>query len=270
MEVIDPARLNLPWSRPRIAVVEITGAIGAQVRGPETVRMLKALRDDARIRAVVVEIDSPGGSASVSDAIFRGLQRLSARKPTVAFVMSAGLSGGYLIACGASKVVALPTALVGSIGVIFTRPVVQELMEKVGVKMVVTHQGRLKAMFQPWREPSDEEKQKVEALTDEYYGWFVDAVAKARNLPSEVVREYATGEMYTATKAKELGLIDELGDVEAAIDMASEMGRVPRRLQYVRPRRPLLQQLLSRGASALAEELVARAEERFRPRVEFR
>ena len=124
------------------------------------VRTIKGLTDDRRVKAVVVEIDSPGGSASVSDAIQRAIKKLSTRKPTVAYIMNAGLSGGYLIACGASKIVALPTALVGSIGVIFTRPVVQELMEKVGVKMVMTHQGHLKAMFQPWREPTPRSRRR--------------------------------------------------------------------------------------------------------------
>src|SRR6266545_8308263 len=138
---------QLPWNAPRIAILEISGAIGAQVRGPEMVRAIKALTEDRRVRAVVVEIDSPGGSAPVSDAIHRALRHLSTRKPTIAFVMSAGLSGGYLIACAATKIVALPTSLIGSIGVIFMRPVVQELMEKVGVRMVMTHEGRLKGMF---------------------------------------------------------------------------------------------------------------------------
>src|SRR5437867_10962003 len=170
---------RLPWNAPRIGILQISGAIGAQVRGPEMVRAIKALGDDSRVRAVVVEVDSPGGSAPVSDAIHRSLKKLSSRKPTVAFIMSAGLSGGYLIACGASKIVALPTSLVGSIGVIFMRPVIQELMEKLGVKMVMTHQGHLKGMFQPWREPTPEEQEKVQALTEEYYGWFVDGVATA-------------------------------------------------------------------------------------------
>ncbi len=270
MDTVLSRSLELPWTRPRIAVLEISGAIGAQVRGPEMVRTIKALTEDARVRAVVVEIDSPGGSAPASDAIHRSLKKLATRKPAVAYIMSAGLSGGYLIACGASKIVALPTALVGSIGVIFTRPVVQELMEKVGVKMVMTHQGHLKGMFQPWREPTPEEQEKVQALTDDYYGWFVDAVAKTRGLDPEVVKQYATGEMFPATRAKEMGLIDELGDMETALDMASEMGRAPRRLQYVRPRRPLLERLLARSGTSLAQALITEVEERLWPRVEFR
>ena len=270
MDALLPRTFELPWQAPRIAVLEISGQIGMQVRGAEMVRTIKGLADDARVRAVVVEIDSPGGSASVSDAIHRALGRLSKKKPTVAFVMSGALSGGYLIACAAQKIVALPTALVGSIGVIFMRPVVQELMERIGVRMVMTHEGHLKGMFLPWREPTAEEQQKVEALTQEYYGWFVDAVSRSRKLPEEVVRGYATGEMYSARTAKEMGLIDELGDLDTALDLAAAMGRAPRRLQYVRPRRPLLERLLARSGGALAQALLAEAEARLYPRIEFR
>jgi len=270
MDGMLPLAVELPWTVPRIAVLEISGAIGMTVRGPEMVRTINALAEDTRVRAVVVEVDSQGGSAPVSDAIHRSLRRLSARKPTLAFVLGAGLSGGYLIACGASKIIALPTALVGSIGVIFMRPVVQELMEKVGVKMVMTHEGRLKGMFQPWREPTPEEQEKVQALTDEYYRWFIDSVAAARRLEPDVVRQYATGEVFSAVRAKEMGLIDELGDMEMALDMACEMGRVPRRLQYVRPRRPLLERVLSRGGAAVAQALLAEVEGWLSPRLEFR
>lgn len=270
MNGMPPLPPELPWTAPRIAVLEIAGTIGMAVRGPEMVRAIEALATDARVKAVVVEIDSPGGSAPASDAIHRSLRKLSARKPTIAFIMGAGLSGGYLIACGASRIVALPTSLVGSIGVIFLRPVVQGLMDKVGVRMVMTHQGRLKGMFQPWREPTSEEQEKVQHLTEEYYRWFLQAVAEARGLALETVRRYATGEVFPASQAKELGLIDDLGDMEMALDMASELGRVPRRLQYVRPRRPLLERLLSRGASSLARAALVEAEGWLQPRVELR
>src|SRR2546425_11528649 len=89
---------RLPWNAPRIGILEISGAIGAQVRGPEVVRAIKALGDDSRIRAVVVEVDSPGGSAPVSDAVHRSRRKLSRRTPTVAFVMTSALSGCYLVA----------------------------------------------------------------------------------------------------------------------------------------------------------------------------
>ena len=268
--MLPAGKIQLPWQSPRIAVLEIQGAIGMQVRGPEMVRAIKALTDDARIRAVVLDVDSPGGSAPVSDAIYRAVRKLSARKPTVAFVMSGALSGGYLIASAAQKIVALPTAMVGSIGVIFMRPVIQELMDRVGVKMVMTHEGTLKGMFQPWREPTPEEQAKVQAMTEEYYSWFVDAVARARNLPTETVRRYATGEPFSAKQGKEIGLVDELGDVDTALDMASEMGKTPRRLQYVRPRRPLLERLLARSGASFASAVIGGIEERLYPRIEYR
>ncbi len=261
---------QLPIRRPRTAVLEMYGPLGPVIRGPEYVRTISALASDPHIRSVVVDVDSPGGSAPVADSIYRALRHLSARKPTVAFIRGSGLSGGYLIACAATKVVALPTALVGSIGVILIRPVVQELMERVGVKMVITKEGHLKDMFQPFREPTAEEREKVQALTGEIYEWFVDAVATSRRLDPKTVRGYATGEMFTAAKAKEMGLIDELGDWETALDMASELGRIPRRLQYVRPRRPLLERLLARGGAAMAGAVAAELELRLSPRLELR
>lgn len=241
-----------------------------QVRGPEMVRTIRYLTEDPRIRAVVVEIDSGGGSASASEAIHSELTRLSSRKPTIAFVMNNALSGGYMIAVASRKIVTLKTALVGSIGVIMMRPVVQELMEKIGVRMEMTHRGELKAMFQPWRETSEAERQRITALTDEIYDWFVDLVAKSRNLDIAKVREYATGEMFSGAQAKELGLIDEIGDLDTAIDMACEMSRTPRRVRYVRPRRPLIERLLARSSASIATAILAEAEDRLHPRLELR
>ncbi len=262
--------LALPWTGPRIAVLEIAGGIGQQVRGLDMVRTIRGLSNDPRVKAVVVQIDSPGGSAPVSDAIFRQLRKLSKKKPTVASILGAGLSGGYLIACGTRHVMAMPTSLVGSIGVIFVRPVVEELLAKIGVRVEMTHEGKLKGMFQPWHAPTPEEQAKVRELTEEYYGWFVDAVAEARGMDADKVREYATGEMFTGAKAKEIGLIDELGDFDAAVKKAGELAQVTEkpRLQFVRPRRPLLERLMSRGVSA--RSIAAEIEERILPRIEFR
>ncbi len=262
--------ITLPWTGPRVAVLEISGAIGQQVRGMDLVRTIRGLANDPRVKAVVVQIDSPGGSAPVSDAIFRQLRKLSKKKPTVASIMGSGLSGGYLVACGTRHVIALPTSLVGSIGVIFVRPVVEELLAKIGVRVEVTHLGKLKGMFQPWHEPTPEEQAKVKALTAEYYDWFVNSVAKARGMDPAKVREYATGEVFSGAKAKEIGLIDELGDFDAAVKKARALAELPEkpRLQFVRPRRPLLERLLPRGLSA--QSIAAEIEERILPRIEFR
>ena len=266
----QPRPITLPWTGPRISVLEISGAIGQQVRGMALVRTIRGLTNDPRVKAVVVQIDSPGGSAPVSDAIFRQLRKLSKKKPTVASIMGSGLSGGYLVACGTRHVIALPTSLVGSIGVIFVRPVIEELLTKIGVRVEVTHLGKLKGMFQPWHEPTPEEQAKVKALTAEYYDWFVNAVAEARGMDRAKVREYATGEVFSGAKAKEIGLIAELGDFETAVKKARSLADLPQkpRLQFVRPRRPLLERLMSRGVSA--QSIAAEIEERLLPRIAFR
>src|SRR3990170_3845170 len=108
---------RLPMGGPRIAVLEIYGTLGPQIRGPEFVRTISALAQDQRVRSAVIYIDPRGVSPPAADSIYRSLRHLTARKPTLSFIRDTGLSGGYLIACGAAKVVALPTALVGSIGV---------------------------------------------------------------------------------------------------------------------------------------------------------
>jgi protease-4 len=262
--------IGLPWLAPRIGIVELFGVMGATIRSPDYGRMFSALRDDTRVRAMVVDIDSPGGSAAAAEQIHLGIAKVAAKKPVIAFIRGSGLSGGYLASCAATKVVAIPTALVGSIGVISIRPVVSELLQRLGVKVFVTKAGTFKDMFQPFREPTDEEQKKLQTLMDEYYDWFVDAVARSRRLQPKKVRSLATGEMFTARKAKELGLVDELGDLDTAIDMATELGRVPRRLAYLRPRRAILERLVGRVASGLVEEVAAEAERRLLSRIEFR
>lgn len=254
----------------RIAVVEVFGALGSSVRTAEFVRTFRALEENARVRAVVVDIDSPGGSAAASDYLHRALARLAARKPVVAFVRGTGASGAYLVSCAATKVVAIPSALVGSIGVISIRPLLYDLMRRWGIRVSVTKSGRLKDMWSFFREPTPEERQKEQALLDEFYERFLASVSEARKLPLEQVRALATGEIFSAGKAREMGLVDELGDLDTAIDLAMELGRVPRRITYVRPRRGLRERLMSHLVTELLEGLSAAIERGMRGRIDYR
>jgi protease-4 len=259
------------WLNPeRIAVVEVSGALGSAVRTAEFVRIFRSLEENVRVRAVVVDIDSPGGSASASDYLHRALARVSARKPVVAFIRGMGASGAYLLSCAATRIVAIPSALVGSIGVVSIRPLLYEFMRRYGIGVSVTKSGRLKDMWYPFREPTEEEKQKEQALLDEFYERFVSTVAQARNLDPEKARTLATGEVFSAAQAKEASLVDELGDLERAIEIAMELGKVPRRLAYVRPRRGLRTILFQRMASAFVEEIAAAVEQGLRGRIDYR
>jgi protease-4 len=240
----------------RIAVAEFFGTIGSPDKTTSFVRMLKAIEENRRIRALVIDIDSPGGGAGASEQIHASIARVAKEKPVVAFVRGTAASGGYMAACACTKIVSLPMGIVGSIGVISMRPMLYEMLEKIGMRMEITKSGRLKDMFSNFREPTAEEREKEQALLDSVYGRFVEMVAQARGLPADHVRELATGEIYTAAQAKEHGLIDDLGDMDAALDLAQSLAQMPhRKVSYIRPHRSLRERLLSGASTGLVDSL---------------
>lgn len=258
-------------SKTKVAVVEINGAIGAQVRSRQFAPLFKALREDKAVRAVVLDIDSPGGGASDSDYLYMGVKALAAKKPVVAFIRGTGASGAYLLACAAQRIVAQRSGIVGSIGVITIRPQMQDLLEKIGVQVNVTATGPLKGMGLPFRAETPEEHAKTEALIGQFFEHFIDIVAEGRKVSRDVVRSWATGEIFWATQALERGLVDELGELEAAIAVAAKLGGVSeKRTVSVRPRQPLMQRLLQRSASAAAQAVAGEAVRLFSARIEYR
>jgi protease-4 len=158
-----------------------------------------------------------------------------------------------MIAAAAQRVITLPAAIVGAIGVISYRPVVHEALDRIGVQMRVSKSGRLKDMLSPFREPTEEEQAKEQHLLDALYEQFVVGVAAARRLPLEAVRELATGEVYIAADAIANGLVDATGDLEDAIDWVAEAAQTPRRVRLVRARRGLRDLLFARASMALVE-----------------
>ena len=245
--------MALFFSRSRIAVVELFGTIGGAIKSPPYGRVFAGLQRDRRTRAVVLDIDSPGGSVAVSDSLYGSIRKVAAEKPVVAFIRRLGASGGYMVGCGANKIVAQPASLIGSIGVISVRPILEELLHRLGVDINVNKSGRLKDMGAFWRSPTTEEGEKFQAIVDHFYEFFVSRVAEARKLDEDTVRSLATGEVYTTPQALELGLIDEVGDLDRAIDLGAEMGKVARRPVYVKPRRSLRQRILGGFAQSLVE-----------------
>ena len=236
----------LSLKRSGVGVVEISGVIGVGVRIPIYSRLFEGLRTDRRFKAVIVEIDSPGGTASGSELLYHGLLRVAREKPVVAFIRGTGASGCYYISCTAHKIVALPSSLVGSIGVIYLRPVLQQLLQKLGISYSVYKEGRLKDMTGFWRTPTSEEEGKFQGLIDEIYDNFVREVASGRQMEESKVRELATGEIFTGKGARERGLVDELGDFDVALDMAADLGKTRRRPTWVRPKRPLFERFVGR------------------------
>lgn len=237
--------------RPGVAVVEIYGVIGTRVKDSAYSRLFESIARNKRYGALLLDIDSPGGSATGSDLLYHSLKRVGESKPVVAYVRGLGASGGYYLCCAASRVVALPTALIGSIGVIHVRPILEQLLGKIGVEFSILKEGRLKDMSGFWRHPTDEESTKFQGLLTEMYDTFVTVVAEGRNLEQSRVRELATGELYTARRGHEAGLVDELADFYRAVEIAAELGNARPTPKWVRPRRPFSARVFGRDSSNL-------------------
>lgn len=246
----------------RVAIVRLYGAIGGGPRTADQIELIRRLRESKRVPAVVVDVDSPGGSATASDDLFLALQRLAAKKPLVAAIRGTGASGAYLAAMAARTVVAQPHAVVGSIGVISVGPRVARLFERLGVEVSETKAGRLKGMGAPWREETDEERAKEQELVDAFYTAFVQRVATARGLSEARVRELATGEVWLGEQACELGLVDEVGDLERAVELAAKAAGVPPRQAVVHLRRRLVDRLFERFGTQLGERVADELEAR--------
>lgn len=167
----------------------------------------------------------------------------------------------------ARTIVAQPHAIVGSIGVISAGPRLPRLLERIGVTFSEKRAGRLKWMGAPWREETEEERAKEQAVVDAFYTAFVGRVARSRGLTEERVRELATGEIWLGEKARELGLVDEIGDLEHAVELAADAAGVPAHSAPVRLRRPLLARLAGRFGASLATTIADEIEARFETRL---
>lgn len=208
----------------KVAIIEVYGTISGS---NEVIRQLKKYSKDSSIPAIVLDIDSPGGAVVPSQEIYEEvLKAKKAGKKVVASLRSLGASGGYYIACSADTIVANPGTLTGSIGVIFEFPVVQELFKKIGVKFEVVKRGELKEVGTSFRSMTQEERDLLQSVIDDTYNQFVDAVKEGRGLEREKILELADGRVFTGRQAKELGLIDELGDIEDAVKIAGKMGNI--------------------------------------------
>jgi len=251
----------------RIAIVRLYGPIGGGARTADWVELVRRLRESKRVPAVVLDIDSPGGSATASDDMFLALERLAAKKPLIAAIRGTGASGSYLAAMAARRIVAQPHAIVGSIGVISAGPRLPRLLDRLGISVTENRAGRLKGMGAPWRDETDEERAKEQAVVDAFYDAFVDRVAKGRHMPDATVRDLATGEVWLGEEAMRLGLVDEVGDLERAVELAAEAAGVPARSAPVRLHRSLFGRLTGRFAATMADAITDEIETRLERRL---
>jgi len=221
------------WSEDVILYVPLNGAIAdggsSSLLGsgtgitPEFVRYrIEEAEDDPAIKAIIFKVNSPGGVVGASQEIAEVIR--DSEVPVVVFAGDMVASGAYYFASQADKIVAKPGSLVGSIGVIVQVPNLAGLYEKLGIDIQTIKSGKNKDMFQ--RDLTAEEREKLQALSDESYRQFVSDVAKGRKLKESKVLELATGELFNATTAKKHGLVDEIGGYQAAIDAAAKLAKI--------------------------------------------
>ncbi|CAN5543209.1 signal peptide peptidase SppA [soil metagenome] len=254
----------------RIAVIYASGAItgGSSNRSPfggENVgsdTMVKAINDaaeDKSIKAIVLRVDSPGGSALASDLMWYALENAKAKKPVVVSMSDVAASGGYYIACNANKIVAEPSTVTGSIGVFMGKPVMKGFYDWIGVTNEYITRGKNAGLFREdvkWE--GDELKKMQESVNNIYFTNFVPKVAKGRGKTDEEINTIGQGRVWTGNQAKQNGLIDEFGGLERAIEIAKELANLPadkdvRRVNFPEPR-PFFETLLNGGASAETQE----------------
>lgn len=238
----------------RVAILPLSDVIGTE---QGFVRNLRKFRDDGSIRAFVVEIRSPGGVAGPSQAIYEAIRRLrdddDQNRPVVAWIGEIGASGGYYAALGADSILALPSSITGSIGVIMTRPNAGELLRRWGVEFEVVESGPNKDMGGFYRSLEPEERQILQTLIDDTYEQFVDAVVASRPLERDSVLVLADGRVLSGARAARAGLIDRTGTLADAIAVAGRMaglGDEPRTVRPTQHSSSLMERLVGSRAAA--------------------
>jgi len=204
----------------RIGVVSIRGVI---TDSKDVVDQIKKYRKDNRVKAIILRIESPGGGTAASQEIYREVQRTVAKKRVVASMGNVAASGGYYIALAADKIVANPATLTGSIGVIMEVSNIKELLQKIGVSREAIKSGPYKDIGSPVREMKPEERRLLEEVIQNVHQQFIEVVSKGRRLSREQVEKIADGRIFTGQQAKALGLVDELGSFEDAVELTKKM-----------------------------------------------
>jgi len=225
-----------PYGKDKVAVVALKGLISDAT---EIVRTLDELGERKDVKAVVLRIDSPGGSVGPSQELYSAVKRLDKKKPVVASMASVAASGGYYAASAARRIVANPGTITGSIGVIVQFMSAEDLLKKLGLRGYVIKSGKFKDAGSPLRKMTAEEKAVLQGLVNDVNSQFIRAVAEGRGLKVSAVRRLADGRIFTGKQAKNKGLVDELGDLRRAITLGAELGGIKGKPYVIYPEEKL-------------------------------
>ena len=245
----------------KIAVVNIRGMITSS---RDIVEQLGTFKEDDDVKAIILRINSPGGGVGPSQEIYREILRAKEKKKIIASIESVGASGGYYVACASDVIVANPGTITGSIGVVMEFSNIEELLKKIGFRSYVIKSGKHKDIGSPLREMTPQEREILQGVIDNVHSQFVRAVAEGRNMEEGKVKRIADGRIFSGEQAKELGLVDRLGSLQDAIEIAAEMAGIKGKPTVIYPKKKVsLYELLFRKSLRLLMDEVWQREYQF-------
>ncbi len=239
----------------KVGVIPIEGIIGDS---GEIIDQINEFADSNGIRAVVLRIDTPGGSVATSQEIYQAVRELRKKKKVVVSMGSVAASGGYLIAVAADRIVANPGTITGSISAVMHYANVEELLKKVGIRSSAIKSGKFKDIGSPVREMTAEERSLIQGIVDDIYDQFVRTVSENRKIPLSKIVQLADGRVFTGRQAKELGLIDDLGGLQDAVLLAGRLSGMkgkPEIVHGMKKKTTLWRYLMQNMTSAVSEEI---------------
>ena len=238
----------------KIAIVEIRGVI---TQSSEIIEEIHQYLEDDSVKAIILRIDSPGGGVGPSQEIYREVMKIKSRKKVVTSMGSVAASGGYYVACASDLIVANPGTIAGSIGVLMEFTNIEELFKKIGIKGVVVKSGELKDMGSPFREMTPDERRVIQAVIDNVHQQFIQAVADGRKLDRSKVAQIADGRILTGEQAKQLGLVDQIGNLEDAIDTTAKLAGIVGKPNILYPKKKfsIWELLIKETVSVILETL---------------
>ncbi|MDI7258681.1 MAG: signal peptide peptidase SppA [Thermodesulfobacteriota bacterium] len=238
----------------KIAVVEIRGVI---THSSGIIEELHRYEEDEGVKAIILRIDSPGGGVGPSQEIHREVLKVKSKKKVITSMGSVAASGGYYIASASDLIVANPGTITGSIGVLMEFTNIEELFRKIGIKGLVLKSGEHKDIGSPFREMTAEEKKIIQSVIDNVHQQFIQAVAEGRKLDRSKVVQVADGRILTGEQAKHLGLVDQIGNLQDAIDTTAKMVGIEGKpvILYPKKKFSLFDLLVSKVTSAILDTL---------------
>ena len=238
----------------KIAVVEISGVI---TQSSGIIEEIHQYLEDEGVKAIILRIDSPGGGVGPSQEIHREVLKAKTRKKVVTSMGSVAASGGYYIACASDLIVANPGTITGSIGVLMEFTNIEELFKKIGIKGVVLKSGEHKDIGSPFREMTPDEKKIIQEVIDNVHQQFIQAVADGRKMDRSKVAQIADGRILTGEQAKQAGLVDQIGNLQDAIDTTAKLVGIEGKPNILYPKRKfsLWELLIRETVSAILETL---------------